>query len=144
MGMTHGTIAGLLLSDLVRGRDHPWAKVYDPSRLPMRSLGEYVRENLNVAAQYFDWVTGGDVRSIEQIAPGGGAVVRRGLHKLAVYRDDKGEAHVCSATCPHLGCVVQWNDGEKTWDCPCHGSRFGPTGKVMHGPAVSDLKPAGS
>jgi glycine/D-amino acid oxidase-like deaminating enzyme/nitrite reductase/ring-hydroxylating ferredoxin subunit len=142
MGMTHGTIAGLLLSELVRGRDHPWAKVYDPSRLPMRTLGEYVRENANVAAQYLDWLTGGDVGSVAQIAPGSGAVVRRGLAKLAVYRDERGEAHVCSATCPHLGCVVHWNDGEKTWDCPCHGSRFSATGEVIHGPAVSDLRPA--
>ena len=69
-------------------------------------------------------------------------MVRRGLAKLAVYRDADGRAHALSAVCPHLGCLVQWNDAEKTWDCPCHGSRFDKRGKVVNGPANSDLPPA--
>jgi Rieske Fe-S protein len=140
MGMTHGTIAGMLLSDLILGRENPWAELYDPARVRAKALGEFAKENLNVAAQYLDWVTGGDVSSADQVAPGSGAVVRRGLHKVAVYREPGGRLHEHSATCPHLGCVVHWNNGEKTWDCPCHGSRFDVTGRVIQGPAVKDLE----
>jgi len=86
-------------------------------------------------------VTGGDVRSAAEIPPGHGALVRRGLKKLAVYRDDHGTVHELSAICPHMGGVVHWNPGERTWDCPCHGSRFACTGEVEHGPAASDLEP---
>ncbi|MFO0808531.1 MAG: FAD-dependent oxidoreductase [Gemmataceae bacterium] len=140
MGMTHGTIAGMLLSDLILGRVNQWAEVYDPSRTPVKAALDYARENLNVAGQYLDWVTGGDVASADEVKPGQGAVVRRGLSKVAVYRDEDGTKHECSAVCPHLGCVVHWNDAEMTWDCPCHGSRFT---KVTHGPAVADLAPVG-
>jgi Rieske Fe-S protein len=86
-----------------------------------------------------DWVTKGDAGSPEQIAPGSGAVVRRGLSKMAVYRDEQGVLHECSAVCSHLGCIVDWNPDEKTWDCPCHGSRFDRFGKVINGPSNSDL-----
>ena len=72
---------------------------------------------------------------------GEGAVMRRGLSKVAVYRDEGGKLHECSAVCPHLGCIVDWNGAEKTWDCPCHGSRFDARGKVINGPANTDLKP---
>ncbi|MFL5241790.1 MAG: FAD-dependent oxidoreductase [Gemmataceae bacterium] len=139
MGMTHGTIAGLLLTDLILGRDNPWAKVYDPSRKTLRAAGEFTRENLNVAMQYADWLTGGEVSSGQEIKPGTGALVRQGLSKVAVYREPNGTMHQFSATCLHLGCIVDWNDSEKTWDCPCHGSRFDKTGKVINGPANSDL-----
>jgi glycine/D-amino acid oxidase-like deaminating enzyme/nitrite reductase/ring-hydroxylating ferredoxin subunit len=142
MGMTHGTIAGLLLTDLILGRENPWAKLYDPARKRVKAAGEFAKENLNVAAQYLDWMTGGDVKSVDDIEPGHGAVLRKGLHKLAVYRDDQVALHECSATCPHLGCVVHWNDGERTWDCPCHGSRFDAYGRVLNGPANVDLAPA--
>ena len=140
-GMTHGTIAGLLITDLIAGRENPWAKLYDPSRITPGAAKEFARENLNVAAQYGDLVTGGEVDSTEQIARGSGAIVRRGLSKVAVYRDSGGTLIERSAICTHLGCVVRWNDGEKSWDCPCHGSRFDPQGKVLNGPAIKDLKP---
>jgi glycine/D-amino acid oxidase-like deaminating enzyme/nitrite reductase/ring-hydroxylating ferredoxin subunit len=144
MGMTHGTIAGILLTDLILGRENPWATLYDPSRKHVWGMAgkEFVKENLNVAKQYLDWVTGGDVKSADQIAPGEGAVLRRGLHKVAVYRDKSGALTELSATCPHLGCVVHWNGGEKTWDCPCHGSRFDARGLVINGPANRNLAPA--
>jgi glycine/D-amino acid oxidase-like deaminating enzyme/nitrite reductase/ring-hydroxylating ferredoxin subunit len=142
MGMTHGTIAGILLTDLIMGRENPWVELYDPRRKRVKALGAFAKENMNVAAQYLDWVTGGDVSSPEQVAPGAGAVIRRGLHKVAVYREPAGKLHEYSATCPHLGCVVHWNGGEKTWDCPCHGSRFDALGRVITGPANADLGPA--
>jgi Rieske Fe-S protein len=77
---------------------------------------------------------------VGEIPPGSGALLRRGIHMLAVYRDPRGVVHERSARCPHLGCVVQWNSMEKSWDCPCHGSRFDAGGTVLHGPAVSDLR----
>jgi nitrite reductase/ring-hydroxylating ferredoxin subunit len=142
MGLTHGTIAGMLLTDLILGRKNPWEELYSPSRLPFRAAGGMALEDLNMAAQYGDWLTGGDVRSAADIAPGSGAVVRRGLEKLAVYRDPDGVLHERSAACPHLGCIVQWNPGESTWDCPCHGSRFDACGRVINGPANRDLASA--
>jgi glycine/D-amino acid oxidase-like deaminating enzyme/nitrite reductase/ring-hydroxylating ferredoxin subunit len=139
MGLTHGTIAGMLLCDLILGRPNPWAKLYSPSRVPVMAAGEFAREDLNMAAQYADWLTPGDVKSADAVARDSGAIVRRGLEKVAVYRDANGALHECAAACPHLGCIVHWNPGEKTWDCPCHGSRFDAYGHVINGPANRDL-----
>ncbi len=141
MGMTHGTIAGLLITDLIMGRESAWSSLYDPSRQPVRAVGEFVRESLNVVAQYADWVTGGDVETEAEIANEQGAVLREGLTKIAAYRDSDGVLHKCSAVCPHLNCIVAWNHSEQTWDCPCHGSRFDKFGKVLNGPATSNLSP---
>lgn len=143
-GMTHGSLAGLLLRDLILGRENPWAKLYDPSRVKFSAAKEYARENANMAAQYVDWLTAGDVDKENLVPRGSGAVVRHGLKKVAVYRDENGELHECSAVCPHLGAIVGWNHGEKTWDCPAHGSRFDRLGKVVNGPANSNLKPVES
>ena len=139
-GMTHGTIAGMLLTDLIAGRESPWAWLYEPSRKSVGALREFAKENLNVAAQYTDLATPGDVESVEEIKPGEGRIIRRGLTKIATYRDDAGVLHERSAVCTHLGCVVQWNSGEKTWDCPCHGSRFDcRDGHPVNGPANKGL-----
>jgi Glycine/D-amino acid oxidases (deaminating) len=138
-GITHGTIAGMLLTDLIAGRKNPWSKLYDPSRVTLRATRNYLRENLNVASQYTDWTKPGNVDSYDQIAPGSGAVVRRGMNKIAVYRDEQGNIHERSAVCTHLYCIVGWNSGEETWDCPCHGSRFDPFGRVINGPAITPL-----
>jgi glycine/D-amino acid oxidase-like deaminating enzyme/nitrite reductase/ring-hydroxylating ferredoxin subunit len=139
MGLTHGSLAGILIRDLILGRANPWAKVFDPSRKTLDR--DFITENANTVARYADWITGGDVKSADQIAPGEGAVLREGLSKVAAYRDAAGQVHKCSAACTHLQCVVRWNGVEKSWDCPCHGSRFDPLGKVLMGPAVDDLKP---
>jgi glycine/D-amino acid oxidase-like deaminating enzyme/nitrite reductase/ring-hydroxylating ferredoxin subunit len=138
MGLTHGTMAGLIISDLILGRPNPWAALYDPARKSLTQ--DFITENANAVAQYKDLFTGGDVKSESDVRPGQGATIREGLSKLAVYRDDAGTVHKCSAVCTHLGCIVQWNAVEKSWDCPCHGSRFDPTGKVVMGPAIDDLK----
>ena len=138
-GMTHGTIAGILNTDLIMGRENEWATLYEPSRKTLRALPEFASENLNVAAQYADHLTPGEVDSTDEIGRGEGAIVRRGLKKVAVYRDEAGATHELSAVCTHLGCVVDWNSLEKTWDCPCHGSRFDASGRVINGPANSDL-----
>ncbi|WP_152981608.1 FAD-dependent oxidoreductase, partial [Hymenobacter sp. AT01-02] len=140
-GMTHGTLGPLIITDLLLGAENPWAKLYDPGRVTVRfeSVKEFVRENVNVAAEYTELLTGGDVKTAEEVAPGTGAVLRRGPTKVAVYRDEQGQAHECSAICPHLGCVVHWNSLEKSWDCPCHGSRFTALGELLSGPANSNL-----
>jgi glycine/D-amino acid oxidase-like deaminating enzyme/nitrite reductase/ring-hydroxylating ferredoxin subunit len=140
-GMTHGTIAGILLTDLIMERPNEWETLYDPTRKTLKALPEFASENLNVAAQYTDLVTPGDVDSVDEIKPGEGAIIRHGLKKVAAYRDDAGQIHERSAVCVHLGCIVDWNSKEKTWDCPCHGSRYDATGQVFQGPANKNLEP---
>jgi glycine/D-amino acid oxidase-like deaminating enzyme/nitrite reductase/ring-hydroxylating ferredoxin subunit len=144
MGLTHGTIAGMLLTDLIMGRENPWTTLYDPSRKSLRAGFTFAEENLNVAAQYATWVTPGEVSAPDEIKPGTGAVLRKGLSKIAVYRNDAGTLHERSAVCTHLGCIVGWNSTERSWDCPCHGSRFDPSGKVLNGPAIAPLAAASS
>jgi glycine/D-amino acid oxidase-like deaminating enzyme/nitrite reductase/ring-hydroxylating ferredoxin subunit len=138
-GMTHGTIAGMLNSDLILGKENAWATLYDPSRKTLRALGKFAKENVNVSEQYADLVTPGEVDSAAEIAPGSGKIIRRGLKKMAVYKDEAGQVHEVSAVCRHLGCIVDWNSLEKTWDCPCHGSRYDTFGRVIMGPANRDL-----
>jgi Rieske Fe-S protein len=138
-GMTHGTVAGILISDLILERENAWTDLYDPSRKKLRSAPEFLRENLNVAVQYRDHLTPGELSGTDAITRNSGAVLRHGVKKIAVYKDEHGKVHERSAICPHLYCVVDWNDTEKTWDCPCHGSRFDRYGKVINGPAISDL-----
>jgi glycine/D-amino acid oxidase-like deaminating enzyme/nitrite reductase/ring-hydroxylating ferredoxin subunit len=142
-GMTHGTIAGMLISDLILGKENPWTSLYDPARvrLSVGTIREFAEENLNVAAQYTQWLRIEEDADLEALAPGSGRVVQRGASKVAVYRDESGAVSERSAVCTHLGCVVRWNSGERSWDCPCHGSRFAPTGEVLNGPAPSPLRP---
>jgi glycine/D-amino acid oxidase-like deaminating enzyme/nitrite reductase/ring-hydroxylating ferredoxin subunit len=140
-GMTHGTIAGVLLTDLILGRSNAWAELYNPSRVSLKATGTFAKETANMAAQYADWLTAGDVEKDRLVPPGTGAIVRHGLKKIAVFRDEHGAFHECSAMCPHLGGVVHWNATEKTWDCPAHGSRFDCYGKVLNGPANKHLCP---
>lgn len=142
-GLTHGMIAGILLRDLIEGRENSWEKLYDPSRLYARSLGTYLSETVQSSLPYTDWLSGSDVSSADKIEAGEGAVIRDGLSKIAVYKDEMNRLHCVSAVCPHLGGVVRWNGAEKTWDCPCHGSRFDRFGQVLNGPAVSELAPVG-
>jgi glycine/D-amino acid oxidase-like deaminating enzyme/nitrite reductase/ring-hydroxylating ferredoxin subunit len=142
MGMTHGTIGGMLITDLITGNENPWADLYDPSRLATQSIREAVPEVVSSTVPYVDWLTGGDVTSEDQIENGQGAILREGLSKFAVYRDEDGNLHKRSAVCTHLGCIVRFNSLEKTWDCPCHGSRFGTDGVPVNLPAVEPLGPA--
>jgi glycine/D-amino acid oxidase-like deaminating enzyme/nitrite reductase/ring-hydroxylating ferredoxin subunit len=141
-GMTHCTAGAMLITDLIAGRENPWEDLYSPSRKVTHGLAEFAKEQANTLSQYRDWFTGGEVKSAQEIAPGEGAIVREGTRKVAAYRDDAGELHVLSAVCSHLGCIVSWNGAEKSWDCPCHGSRFDVTGEVLHGPASKALEAA--
>lgn len=141
-GLTHGTIAGMVIAELAGGGEHDWSALYAPDRRNLRAADEFLRENLNFVPYYGEWLTGGDTDGPEHLAAGEGAVIRHGLHKVAVFRDDGGQLHAHSAVCPHLGCVVHFNPAERSWDCPCHGSRFDARdGAVLNGPAARGLSP---
>jgi glycine/D-amino acid oxidase-like deaminating enzyme/nitrite reductase/ring-hydroxylating ferredoxin subunit len=140
-GMTHCTAGAIAVTNMIMKRPTPWAELYDPSRKALHGLGDFVKDQANTLGQYKDLVTGGDVEDVREIKAGEGAVLRRGTSKLAVYRDESSALHVRSAICTHLGCVVAWNSAEKSWDCPCHASRFSVDGEVLHGPAGSPLRP---
>lgn len=141
-GYTNGTAAAMILAQRVRGRTHPWAGLFDADRLhPIAAGPRFVRENANVARR----MVGDPVRthlrspSTDDLEPGQGRIVRRGLKKYAAYKDEGGDLHLCGSKCTHLGCELRFNDSERSWDCPCHGSRFATDGEVLEGPAVTPL-----
>jgi Rieske Fe-S protein len=140
-GMTFGTLAAMILTDEVLGLTSAWARTYDATRVkPLAQARRYVAENVDFPAYLArDRVARGEVRSIGEIPRGEGRLFRNRGKMLAVYREPGGRIQACSAACTHLGCNVRWNDAEKTWDCPCHGSRFAVDGAVINGPAVTDL-----
>lgn len=142
-GLTHGTIAGMLLCDLIVGRANPWATLYDPSRTTLRTMGEMLMHDIDINMQFKDYLTAGDITDIEELGNGCGAIIRRGFRKYAVYKDEDGTVYEQSAVCPHLGGIVRWNKNEKTFDCPVHGSRFDRFGCAIHGPAKTDLDRVG-
>jgi glycine/D-amino acid oxidase-like deaminating enzyme/nitrite reductase/ring-hydroxylating ferredoxin subunit len=141
-GMTNGTVAAMLMSDLVLGVPNEWADLYDAKRLnPSAAAKEFVKENTNVAMRFFTDRLKSLTKSVEAIEPGGGDVVTAGPKSVAVHKDESGNLRALSARCTHLGCIVQWNGAEKSWDCPCHGSRFSNSGDVLQGPATKPLTP---
>lgn len=141
-GMTFGTLSGVILADTLLGKKNLWADLYSSTRLkPVASARRYIAENVDFPKCLVkDWATPAEAKSPDEIAPGEGKLIRQGATKAAVYRDDKGGLHSVSAVCPHLGCMVGFNRAEKSWDCPCHGSRFSTDGQLLHGPAMKDLE----
>ncbi len=141
-GLTNGTAAGMILTDLISGRHNPWAELFDSTRFkPLASAKDLVKENANVGVHFLgDHLGRPDVRSTDELGPDEAGIVRRGAGKVAAYREPGGKLHQVSAVCTHLGCQVKWNQAERSWDCPCHGSRFDHTGRVIQGPAVKDLE----
>jgi nitrite reductase/ring-hydroxylating ferredoxin subunit len=144
-GMSSGVMSGQLLAALIGGDEPEWAPLYDPGRLnPAREAGPMLKLQAKVASHFVgDRIGGARVGSVDDIGPGSGAVVRVGGQQCAVYRDDAGGLHSVSARCTHLGCLVQFNDAERAWECPCHGSRFNVDGAVIQGPANSPLERRG-
>lgn len=139
-GMTHGTLGGMIIKDIITGKANPWIKMYSPSRITFKTTGDYLHEVGNMIAQYADWFTPEEIKQTDDLKPGTGAVIVSGMKKIAVYRDQGNHLHACTAVCPHLGAILQWNADEKSFDCPMHGSRFTAEGTVINGPASSDLK----
>lgn len=140
-GMTTGAVAGMILTDMIQGRTSPWSDVFDSTRADIRrSAKEFVTENANVAKRF----VGDRLRTLKlpdasELAPDEGGIVDTDGEKVAAYRDKFGQLHTASPTCTHLGCQVTWNTAERSWDCPCHGSRFDVDGAVLQGPAIKPL-----
>jgi glycine/D-amino acid oxidase-like deaminating enzyme/nitrite reductase/ring-hydroxylating ferredoxin subunit len=139
LGLTHGTLGGKLVSDLILGIPNPWKDLYDPSRFKLKSAPELVKHLCEIQTKYSDYFKGSDVPDIEDIIPGEGAIICKGIQHYAVYKDEGGKCHATSAVCPHLKGLVRWNNSEKSWDCPVHGSRFDKLGKPINGPAKTNL-----
>lgn len=142
-GMTNGTLAAMLLSDAVIGRDNPWAEFFDAKRISLvAGAKSFVEENVKAGLHFVgDRIFKEGAGSADALAPGEAAVVSDGGSSVAVYKDPEGALHAVSAVCSHMGCIVSWNAGETSWDCPCHGSRFSCDGQVLQGPAVQPLEP---
>jgi glycine/D-amino acid oxidase-like deaminating enzyme/nitrite reductase/ring-hydroxylating ferredoxin subunit len=140
-GMTNGAAAALLIRDLVTGRDNPWAGAFDARRAATALPGaEFVKQNIHVAKRWLkDRLSGAPAGSLAALEPGEAAVVEVDGRQTAAYRDEHGTLHAVSAVCTHLGCTVGWNSAERSWDCPCHGSRFAPDGSVLQAPATRPL-----
>lgn len=140
-GTTYGTIAAMIVTDLVNGRANPWAELYSATRVkPLSAAATYVGENVDFPMHLVsDRLHPPEAKSADEIRPGEGKTLRHRGERLAVYRDPQGALHAVSSVCTHLGCLVKFNNAEKTWDCPCHGSRFGVDGKVLDGPATRPL-----
>ncbi|WP_129114130.1 FAD-dependent oxidoreductase [Halegenticoccus tardaugens] len=140
-GMSNGTAAGLMLSDAVLGESNPWADVFDPERLSIRASGKkLLSENVDAASRFVeDWATKPRKQDVRELRRDEATVTRSGTDVIGAYRDEEGRTDAVSVVCPHMGCLLEWNDAERTWDCPCHGSRFERDGSVIDGPAVSDL-----
>ncbi|WP_110988313.1 FAD-dependent oxidoreductase [Acaryochloris thomasi] len=139
-GMTNGTMSGMLLCDRILGKDNPWADLYDATRATPFVTETSIKENLDVGVHWVgDRLKGLDSFSFDSIGKDEGKLVTIDGTKVAAYRDSQGEIHAVSATCPHLGCIVDWNSAEKSWDCPCHGGRFSCDGQILNGPPVKNL-----
>lgn len=139
-GYTFGTAAAMMARSWAAGAVHPWNEIFDPGRKSPASMKEYLKENADYPVCMVRDRLKTPTGDPEHLKRGQGQVMEKDGERIAAYRGSEGELHVCSAICPHLGCIVAWNPAEKTWDCPCHGSRFEADGKVIAGPAESDLK----
>jgi glycine/D-amino acid oxidase-like deaminating enzyme/nitrite reductase/ring-hydroxylating ferredoxin subunit len=141
-GMTNGTAAAMILADLILGRENAWAGLYDAKRLtPRASAPGFVKENAAVARHFVgDRLNRGAEAELDTLAAGEGRLLRLNGRKTAAYRDQAGRVHALSPVCTHMGCHVNWNAAERSWDCPCHGSRFSGEGVVIQGPATRDLE----
>jgi glycine/D-amino acid oxidase-like deaminating enzyme/nitrite reductase/ring-hydroxylating ferredoxin subunit len=141
-GMTNSHVAAMILTDLIAGRKNPWSEVFDPNRFkPITSAPEFIKENINVAKRFVgDRLGAEEIDSTAELPSGSGEVVEWNGEKVAVYKTETGAVNAVSAVCTHLGCIVNWNSAERSWDCPCHGSRFSSDGHVIQGPANKDLE----
>jgi glycine/D-amino acid oxidase-like deaminating enzyme/nitrite reductase/ring-hydroxylating ferredoxin subunit len=140
-GMTFGTLAGMMARDFVVGRKNPWRDLFDPGRAKvLGGTWDYIKENLDYPYYLIrDRFAGPEGRSLRAVRRGEGRIIEVNGTRVAAYRNEQGRVMTMSSVCTHLGCEVRWNDAEHTWDCPCHGSRFTPNGRVLAGPAETPL-----
>src|SRR5918995_2255412 len=140
-GLTSGTFAAMILRDRIGGAENPWAATFAPNRVSLRSAPKLAEMNARVGVDFVgDRLKPGEAGSADDVPPGEARVVREGLGRTGVYRDEEGEVHAVSLRCTHLGCLLRFNAAETSWDCPCHGSRFDVDGQVLEGPAVDPLQ----
>ncbi len=140
-GMTFGTLSGMILTDLILGRQNPYAALYDATRVkPKAGAKDFIQENAEVAFHFVaDRLAKPEGHELSEVPEGEGRILEVDGKKVAVFREEGGVVHAVSPVCTHVGCYVHWNKAERSWDCPCHGSRFSPTGEVLNGPAVKGL-----
>ena len=141
-GLTYGTLAAMMIADQIRGRSNAWSELYRPDRVtPLKSARLLMEETVGTATAYVeDRLTRRPGRRADDLAPGQAAIIKSEGDTLAAYRNGGGELFVVSPVCTHMKCMVRWNDAERSWDCPCHGSRFAPDGTVIEGPALEPLR----
>ena len=144
-GLVWGTLSGMIISDAILGNDNPWARHFDPKRFtPVASAPKFIKENVEVAVHLIkDYLFYGNAEQLKEIRAGEGKTLEIDNEKVAAYRDETGNLHVVSSICTHMGCIVHFNNAEKSWDCPCHGSRFSVEGEVLEGPAYANLAKPG-
>jgi glycine/D-amino acid oxidase-like deaminating enzyme/nitrite reductase/ring-hydroxylating ferredoxin subunit len=141
-GMTFGTLGAMMAVDALTGRKNPWRELFDVNRKKLGALWNYVKENADYPYYFIkDKLLSGESKPVSSVKNGEGKILRLDGRRVAVYRDDDGSVTQLSPNCTHMGCIVHWNSAESTWDCPCHGSRFHATGKVLAGPAETPLEP---
>lgn len=141
-GITFGTIGALIIRDAILGRENPWQSLFSIQRnTALRGAWDYLKQNFDYP--YYmaaDWIAGTEAGAPTDLKPGEGRILKVDGRRVACSRDDDGMVHTVSAVCTHMGCIVHWNNAERTWDCPCHGSRFARTGDVIAGPAETPLE----
>lgn len=139
-GITAGTAAARIIADLAMGQDNRWLPVFNATRVkPIAGGAEFVKENAGVAQHLVSGYLSRKLSSVEEVAPGEAAIVKVGSEEVAAFRDESGRVHAVSAACTHMGCLLGWNETDRTWDCSCHGSRFELDGRVIRGPATRAL-----
>jgi glycine/D-amino acid oxidase-like deaminating enzyme/nitrite reductase/ring-hydroxylating ferredoxin subunit len=140
-GITNGTAAAILIADMIEGRDNPWLEVFDATRIkPVAGAKEFAAGNAATASHLIGGWLARKPHSFDDLAPGEAAILKVDGHNVAGFRDEQGALHAVSAVCTHMGCILGWNETDRSWDCPCHGSRFALDGSVIHGPAVKSLE----
>lgn len=140
-GMTFGTLAAIMATDAYHKRRNPWQKLFDVHRKHLSDAWRYAQENKDYPYYMLrDWLGGAEGKSLKSLGRNQGKILRLNGKKTAAFRNEHGKVTLCSPVCTHLKCIVEWNNTEKTWDCPCHGSRFAPTGEVLSGPAEAPLE----
>ena len=144
-GISNGAAAAIMIADILAGRENPWLKLYDATRVkPIAGAMEFVKGNAETAAHLVSGYMSRKPKSFAELAPGDAAILKIDGDNVAAFRDEDGRLHAVSAVCTHMGCILGWNETDRSWDCPCHGSRFELDGAVMHGPAVTPLAPHGA